>query len=267
MSSSAAFRRLRDTLRYANDPVAFARDRLDFQTDPWQEQLLQSTTPNVICNCSRQVGKSTATAAKAVHTALYDPGLILLISPSLRQTRELFNKVASFIRKLQPAQELVEDNRLSCELENGSRIVSLPGDAATVRGFSAPRLIVEDEAAYVSDELHAALRPMLAVSQGQMILLSSPNGRRGHFFKLWSEGGAAWQRFSVSIYDCPRISREWIEAEKATTPAHRWAAEFECQFADTSDSLFAYDLIRAAFSDEVKPLFTPAELVAMAGMA
>ena len=258
---------LRDTLAYAGDPVRFAREKLDFDPDPWQVELLRSTTPNVVCNCSRQVGKSTATAAKAVHTALYDPGLILLISPSLRQTRELFNKVASFIRRLQPAQELVEDNRLSCELENGSRIVSLPGDAATVRGFSSPRLIVEDESAYVSDDLHAALRPMLAVSQGQMILLSSPNGRRGHFFKIWSEGGAAWQRFSVSIYDCPRISRGWIEREKANTPSHRWAAEFECQFSDTSDSLFSYDLIKSAFSDQVKPLFTPAELAALAGMA
>jgi phage FluMu gp28-like protein len=264
---ASAYRRLADTLRYANDPVAFARDKLDFEPDPWQVELLSSTNPNIICNCSRQVGKSTTTAAKAVHAALYDPGLILLISPSLRQTRELFNKVSEFIRRLQPVQELVEDNRLSCQLENGSRIVSLPGDAVTVRGFSAPRLIVEDEAAFVSDELHSALRPMLAVSQGQMILLSSPNGRRGHFFKLWSEGGPAWQRFSVSIYDCPRIGREWIEAEKAITPAHRWAAEFECQFSDTSDALFSHDLIQAAFSDEVAPLFSPTELVAMAGMA
>ncbi len=259
------FRRLRDTLAYANDPVRFAREKLDFAPDAWQAELLHSRAPNVICNCSRQVGKSSATAAKAVHAALYDPGLILLISPSLRQTRELFGKVSHFIRRLQPVQELVEDNRLSCELENGSRIVALPGDAMTVRGFSAPRLIVEDESAYVPDDVHAAMRPMLATGGGQMILLSSPNGRRGHFFKIWSEGGLDWERFSVSIHDCSRISKDWIEREKAQTPAHRWAAEFECQFADTTDSLFAYALIQSAFSDDVKPLFVGATLAALTG--
>jgi hypothetical protein len=263
----SAFGKLRDTLKYAHDPVAFAREKLDFHPDPWQADLLMSRQPNIIANTSRQVGKSTATGAKAVHVAVYDPGLILLISPSLRQTRELFGKVADFIKRLEPVQELVEDNRLSCQLANGSRIVALPGDAVTVRGFSAPRLIVEDESAYVSDDLHAALRPMLAVSQGQFILLSSPNGRRGHFFKIWTEGGTAWQRFSVTIHDCQRISKEWIEREKAQTPAHRWAAEYECQFADTIDSLFAYDLIQSAFSDDVKPLFTGAEFAALMGSA
>ena len=259
------FGMLADKLRYATDPVAFAIERLGFTPDPWQERLLRSQSQAIIANCSRQVGKSTATAALALHTALYNPGLILLISPSLRQTKELFGKVTEFLRRLQPVQELVEDNRMSCELTNGSRIVSLPGDAATVRGFSAPKLIVEDEAGWVSADLHSALRPMLAVSQGRMVLLSNPNGRRGHFFDIWTEGGAEWDRFSVTIHDCPRISKDWIEREKAATPAHRWAAEYECQFSNTSDSLFAYDIIEAAFSDDVRPLFGREELVAIAG--
>ena len=252
-------------LAHALDPVLFAQERLGFIPDPWQEGLLRSSKPSIICNCSRQVGKSTTTAALALHQALFDPGLVLLVSPSMRQTRELFGKVSEFLKKLQPAEDLIEDNRLSCALANGSRIISLPGDSGTVRGFSAPKLIIEDEAAWVADDLHAAMRPMRAVSKGRMILLSSPNGRRGHFFDLWSQGGPEWDRFSITVHDCPRITQEWIEAEKASTPAHRWAAEFECRFTDVQDALFSYDLVQSAFSDDVQPLFSASEFALIAG--
>ena len=62
---------------------------------------------------------------------------------------------------------------------------ALPGDGDTIRGFSSPALIIEDEGSYVSDGLYRAIRPMLAVSAGRLILLGTPNGRRGHFFESW----------------------------------------------------------------------------------
>ncbi len=256
------FARLADAISYS-DPVAFATERLNFTPDPWQADLLRSDSKYIALNCSRQSGKSTSTAALAVWTALYDPGLILLISPSLRQTKELFGKVSGFLKDLAPAPELTEDNKISCTLANGARIVALPGDSGTVRGFSAPKLIIEDEAAWVPDELHAALRPMLAVSGGRLILLSSPNGRRGHFFEAWANGGPIWQRFSVPAAQCPRISAEFLEAERAAMPANRFAAEFECQFTEAHDSLFSFDQINAAFDDDLEPVFGVAELAAM----
>ena len=75
---------------------------------------------------------------------------------------------------------LEEDNKSCCALVNGARVVSLPGDPDTLRGYSAPKLIIKDEAAFVSDAMQAALDPMLAVSKGRLIEMSSPNGKRGH---------------------------------------------------------------------------------------
>ncbi len=165
-------------LRCALDPVAFARERLGFEPDTWQAGVLRSTGRNILLNCSRQSGKSTTTAIIGLHTAFYQPrALVLLVSPSLRQSRELFAKVSDFRRVLEPRPRLDEDNRLSFTLDNGSRVVSLPGTSETVRGFSAPRLVVEDEAAFVDDGLYGALRPMLAVSGGRLILMSTPFGR------------------------------------------------------------------------------------------
>ena len=83
--------------------------------------------------------------------------------------------ICGFMRMLEPRPVLEEDNRLSFTLSNGSRVVSLPGTSETVRGFSAPRLVIEDEAAFVEDGVYGAVRPMLAVSSGRLILMSTPS--------------------------------------------------------------------------------------------
>jgi hypothetical protein len=120
---------------WALDAVSFAEDRLGFFPDLWQRQLLRSRSHWIMLNCCRQSGKSTTTAIVALHQAIYDPGLVLCVSPSLRQSRELFAKVIGFLKGLEPVEPLEEDNKSSCELCNGSRIVSLPGDPDTVRGM------------------------------------------------------------------------------------------------------------------------------------
>jgi hypothetical protein len=74
-------------------------------------------------------------------------------------------------------------------MKNGSRIVSLPSKEANIRGFSGVSLIIEDEASRVGDDLYLAMRPMLAVNQGRLILMSTPWGKRGHFFEAWEHGG------------------------------------------------------------------------------
>src|SRR5207248_8207185 len=87
-------------LAHALDPVSFVQDRLKFEPDPWQAQLLRSRASWILLNCCRQSGKSTTTAALALHTAIYNPGLTLLVSPSLRQSKELFAKVTGFLKDL-----------------------------------------------------------------------------------------------------------------------------------------------------------------------
>src|ERR1051326_4467277 len=96
-------------LAHALDAVAFVEDRLGFRPDDWQADLLRSAAPQIIECITRQGGKSTSAAAKALHTAIFDPGLVLLVSPSLRQSRELFGKVIEFLKDLQPAEALEED--------------------------------------------------------------------------------------------------------------------------------------------------------------
>jgi hypothetical protein len=245
---------LRDDLRLALDRSAFAA-ALGMEPDPWQHDLLRSTSDRMLLNCCRQSGKSTMTAVIALHQALYHPGsLILCLAPALRQSQELFGKVLGFYRDLGRPVSPHGERRLSLELENGSRIVTLPGTEKTIRGFSGTSLLVLDEAARVEDELYFAVRPMLAVSGGALMMLTTPYGKRGVFYEEWS-GGEGWERYEVPASRCPRISREFLEEERACLPPFIFRQEYECSFEETEDQVFTTDMIDRAVTDEVQPLF------------
>jgi len=172
-------------LAYALDPVLWTRDVVGWTPDPWQERLLHSQATQLALCCGRQVGKSSVVALLACHTAVFnDDALIILIAPSQRQSRELAIKVGSFLGSIEPHEELEEWNKLSIRLaRTRSRIVALPGhDPKTIRGFSSPRLIVIDEAAFVLDETYAALVPMLAALPAGRIALCRRHSCNKDFF-------------------------------------------------------------------------------------
>ncbi len=241
----------------ARDPVLLAR-RAGIEPDAWQAGVLRSTERQVALLCSRQAGKSTVTSLLALHEALHRPGaLVLLLSPSLRQSQELFLKIKQAYGVLSGEQiRAREESALRMHFSNDARIVALPGSKeATIRGFSGVDLLVIDEASRVSDELYQAVRPMLAVSGGRIVLLSTPFGKRGFFHHEWEEGGRDWHRTKITADDCPRISKEWLDAERATIGDWWFRQEYLCEFVESIDSVFLYDDIQRALSDDVQPLF------------
>jgi hypothetical protein len=245
---------LAEDLKLALDRVSFAK-KLGLVPDPWQEDLLRSTSDRVLLNCCRQSGKSTMTGLIALHRAIYHPGsLILCLAPALRQSQELFGKVLGFYRDLGRPVMPQTERKLSLELENGSRIVTLPGSEKTIRGFSGAALLIVDEAARVDDELYFAVRPMLAVSGGALILLSTPNGKRGIYYEEWTEG-VGWTRYEVPASQCPRISEEFLEEEQRALPARVYRQEYACSFEETEDQVFGYEDVERAMDPDVTPLF------------
>ena len=236
---------LREDLRLALDRSSFARE-VGIEPDPWQEDLLRSSSDRVLLNCSRQSGKSTISGVIALHRALYYPGsLILCLAPALRQSQELFGKIAGFYRDLGRPVLPQGERKLSLELENGSRIVTLPGSEKTIRGFSGAALLIVDEASRVADELYFAVRPMLAVSGGALMMLTTPYGKRGIFYEEWT-GGHGWDRYEVPARECPRISPEVLEEERQTLPSWVYRQEYECSFEETEDTVFTTDMLERA---------------------
>jgi phage FluMu gp28-like protein len=216
---------------------------------------LETGSKRVLLNCTRHWGKSTITAARAVYEAETKAGsLTLVVSPSARQSGEFVRKAAGFARKLGRRAKGDGDNEMSIEFPGGSRIVGLPGNEATVRGFSAVSLLLVDEAARVSDDLYMAIRPMLAVSAGTLWLMSTPFGQRGFFYEAWEHGGPGWERVRVPAAECPRIPASFLEEERATMGDRTFGQEYECEFVAGAGGVFDMGLVERAITDDVKPL-------------
>ena len=164
--------------------------KMRLEPDPWQVDVMESGHPCILLNCCRQAGKSTAVAYLALAEALFHPhSLVLLLSRSQRQSAELFRIVRQYASLLVRGELLTRLTEYELEVAHGSRIISLPCQAVTIRGYSNVRLLVIDEAARVPDDLYYSVRPMLAVARGRTVLLSTPYGKRGFFYETWTHGG------------------------------------------------------------------------------
>jgi len=243
-----------DDLAYSLDPVLWCREVLGFIPDSWQEKLLRSRSRKIILNCARQSGKSTVCAALGLHESIYRrPSFGLVIAPSQDQSAELMIKFDEFRSAVEmPSDYLDTDTKLAVKFKNGNRFIARPGSEKTARAFSAVTLLLEDEASRVLDDLYNSVRPMLAVSSGRHILMSTPFGKRGHFWRIWDEQRDLWEWYEVPVEMCPRITKEFLEDEKRTNP---WfEQEYHGKFTKAIDSVFGYDDVMRAISSDIEPL-------------
>lgn len=252
-----------------SDPTTIMR-RAGLNPDPWQSRYLASRSKREMLLCSRQSGKSTASAAKALAVALTEPNSdVLLFSPTLRQSMELFRKIVWFWRTIGKPVRSAALTKTQLELANGSRIISLPDCSEGVVGYSA-RLIVIDEGARVSDELYYSVRPMLAATNGDLLAISTPFGKRGWFFDEWERAEEAdykgltpgFRQTLITAEHCPRIvaaqledGRSFLEEERRALGEVWYGQEYLCLFRDAVGAVFAKSVIDAALTDEVPPLF------------
>lgn len=237
----------------ALDPVMLA-DEVGITPDPWQAELLNSTSRKMLVLCSRQSGKSTTAALLGLHIGLYERGDVLLVSPSQRQSSELFRKLRDHYNAMSTPPELVTESATTLEFRQGGRIISLPGSEGTIRGYSGAKAIIVDEASRVPDEMMATIRPILATSGGRLIGLTTPAGKRGWFYEAWTSG-QGWHRITITADRCPRITPEFLADELAELGPNKFRQEFQCEFVDDEAQVFPTAIIDAAFRKDVPPLW------------
>lgn len=274
------------------DAVALMR-AAGLEPDPWQMRV--ATTPgDQLLLCHRQAGKSTIVAAIALADALSHPhALVLLVSRSMRQSTELFRKVKQFFNIVHPVS-LAKDTETGLEIPNGSRILSLPASEETIVGFSAVTTLVLDEAARIPDGTFYATRPMLAMSQGRIIALSSPFGKRGFFYEAWEQKMAEqaldlatvehllndlhfpieecsdvglvaaplvdgrtyqWTKTFLPATHNQRLSRTYLAHERRSIPDLWFRQEWLCEFVELGNAVFRYEDLMAMVSQDVEPFF------------
>ncbi|GEM_PF-168875 len=242
---------LADDFALCADPVVLAR-RAGLEPDDWQAAALRSRAPRLLLNVTRQGGKSVTTACLGVHTALFQTeALVLFLSPSERQSAELFRKALQIYHAAgAPVPALVE-NKLSLELRNGSRIISLPGSEGSIRGYSKVTVLAIDEASRVPDALIYSTRPMLATSgpRARLVLMSTPYARAGAFFQAWEHGGTSWERYKVPATDCPRIPPDFLDEERQAMGDLWYSREYCCQFVEIQGQLIGDAFLDASLLD------------------
>ena len=247
----AAMTSIRGDWSRALDAVLFSQS-VGIKPDPWQAEVLRSPKPRLLLNCSRQSGKSSTAATLAIHTAIYRPGsLTLMVSPTQRQSGELFRKALSIYRSYDKTFDLNADSEsaLQLEIQNGSRIAALPGKEGSIRSFSNVGLLLLDEAARIPDELYLSVLPMLAVSRGRMIAMSTPFGTRGWWYEAWRNTDEPWERYEIPAAECPRIAPEFLAEMREKMGDWWYEQEFNCRFMDAQSSAFRSEDIEAAVQE------------------
>lgn len=220
--------------------------------DPWQREVLSSTALRMMLLCARQTGKTTAASALALREALMRPGaLVLVLSPSLRQSGEFFRaKLLRLWRRLGSPLQRKPPTQLELELSNDSRIVSLPSSEETIRGFSGVNLLVIDEASRVPDELVYAVRPMLGTSNGRLVALSTPFGQQGWFHAAW-HSDEDWHRIKATASQCPRLSPQFLADERAALGSRYYEMEYDCVFLGLVGAVFSSEDVDAAIRTDL----------------
>jgi phage FluMu gp28-like protein len=232
----------------------------------YQKALIEDESRFIICMWARQTGKSFALAWKAALDAWEKDlsgqrVLWVVLSRGERQSREIMEKIRLAVRALRAASRVLtgemqdveslfrgEDGTVYKQLEvilpGGSRIVGLPANPDTARGFSGN--VILDEFAFHQNtrDIWTALYP--TITRGyRIVVASTPNGKLNKFYDLWEHGGDRWSRHKVDIYQAVEAGlpvdidalREGISDPEA------WEQEYECKFIDEATAFLSYDLI------------------------
>jgi tRNA(Met) C34 N-acetyltransferase TmcA len=226
-------------VRAALDPVVLFEEAFGLAVLDWQRGYLRETRPTVVLK-GRQTGASTGAAGLAIHTARYWSDVaVVIVSPSLKQSSEILGRARAGLRRL--AVPLEQDSASMLGLTNGSRIVSLPGTARSVRGWTA-KLLILDEAAFIVPETFTAARALVATG-GRLVVQSTPADEWGDFHEIVTTDDPEWARYTVRSDEVPTISADFLEGERRALSPDVYSREYECVFGKAGATLFTAERI------------------------
>jgi hypothetical protein len=244
-------------LAYAIDPALWVQHVLEVEPAPWQAQFLRAPRgASIIALTARQFGKTTAAAWAITHHMLFTPGgLSVIACPAQRQSAEAVRRVRECLIKV--GAELKSDNVYGLELKNGSRVLALPGSDDSIRGLTVDGWIVADEAARLSEDLIAALRPMRARRpQARFAMLSTAWSRSDPFWTVWSDDDPSWLRLKATAESVTFFSKEFLEQERRAHGENGFKREYLGIPGGGEASPFSWDLYERSTQIHV-PLVKP----------
>jgi hypothetical protein len=249
--------RLRE-IAYRFDPVTWVREVLGVGPSAWQAEFLRAPQgSSLLALTARQVGKTTAAAWAMAHTALYVPNSLSVVAcPAQRQSGEAVRRVRAIVVKT--GAKLKSDNVYGLELENGSRVLALPGSDDSVRGLTVDGWIIADEAARLTNDLIAAVRPMRARQpKARLAMLSTAWSRTDPFWTAWDSDDDSWIRLKATAdIDATLFADGFLERERRALGEDDFKREYLGIPAGSHASPFTWELYERA-TQTLKPLVPP----------
>lgn len=249
---------LKEYLACSQDPVYFMEHHMKIVTldhglqtielYDFQKEIVRTVHNNRFCICKipRQSGKTTCMMGEVVHQVLFNPNYkVAILANKLKTATEIMDRVKIIYENLPKwmQQGVVEWNKTSITLENGSKIICSSTSSSAVRGSSFNFLLL-DEFSFVPDEIaedfFASVYPTItAGNTTKTVIVSTPNGMN-LFYKMWQNAKAGRSNFvpiEAHWWQVPgRDEKFKAETIKNTSERH-WAAEYCCDFLGSTDTL------------------------------
>jgi hypothetical protein len=230
------------------DPVTWVREVVGVTPTVWQETFLRAQRgASILALTARQVGKTTTAVWAIAHAMVFMPGSLSVIAcPAQRQSAEAVRRVRDILVKV--GAKLVSDNVYALELDNGSRVLALPGSDDSIRGLTVDAWIVADEAARLSEDIIAALRPMRARRpHARLAMLSTAWSRTDPFWTAWTSDDDTWIRLKATVdMDPTLVPAEHLERERKGLSEHAFKREYLGIPGGGQASPFTWDLYERA---------------------
>lgn len=246
---------VKEILKCGRDPVYFMRTyakiqhakrgMIPFETYSFQDDCVKAFEQhrfNIILK-SRQLGLSTVTAAYAVWYAIFKKDKNVLVIATKLQTAMNFIKKVKFMLDSLPKWLLLtkfDPTKQQISFANGSTITAVPTSPDAGRSEALSLLIV-DEAAFIRDfeDIWTGLYPTLSTG-GSAIIISTPNGVGGMYYKLWMDASAQVNEFNtinLPWWVHPEHDQEWFDKETKNLPKRKIGQEFLCDFISSGETL------------------------------
>jgi hypothetical protein len=263
---------LEEYVKCANDPVYFCskyvkvktldKGVMPFKLYDYQEKFVKEIHKNrfVISKWPRQSGKSTSVIGYICHYVTFNQSVnVAILANKLKTAKdELFAKLQLAYENLPQflQQGVIEWNKTSFKLENGSRVVCDATSSSAIRGGSYNLLLLDEYAflpSHIAEEFYSSTYPTISAGlTTKLIIVSTPNGMN-HFHKLWvdanrQEGHKLKNRFipvEVSWRDVPitpggpKRDDVWAEEQIANTSPEQFEQEYGCSFLGSSNTLIS----------------------------
>ena len=239
------------------DPVVFCTEKLSLRPTEYQTKVLLDESKFLALRWSRQSGKTAVVSARLLWDAVRQPGTsIAIVSPSLRQSKQVLGRIASYARLL-PRSLVSAVQKTRLEFTNASTIEAYPNNPDTIRGPSLD-IVYCDEMGFIrnDNELYGAiLFTLSSAKNGRFIASSTPGSKDNLFYKFCTDAKYGFSNHYVNWRDAVEpngpLKREILEVIRAQLEPDpwRWRREMEAEFAESENSYFPLSLITSAIDE------------------